>query len=241
MVFDGYMPFEISRREATINKPQSGGDATQIKRKGEMKMAETEILAETIENAIANTESINGNTETDASEGKQDNDVSAELAKAKADYAKLKAALDKATKEAGDARKALRAKQTDEEKAAADQQAKDEATQKELEELRREVANTKTQKAIMAELGADEKTSATIAEYLYGAADKDAALTEIKKLWAAKEKALRLEFGRVPAPGVGAANGASEDEEAIKRAKEIGRERAASGKTIKETLSSYIR
>lgn len=196
-------------------------------------MAETETTTVTTE--AVDTDSSTENTE-------QANDTGAEeLLKVKADYAKLKAALDKATKEAGDARKALRAKQSAEEIAAEEQKAKDEAAQKELEELRREVANTKAAKAVMSELGADEKTSGKIAEFLYGAQDRDAALAEIKNLWAAKEKALRLEFGRVPAPGVGASNGDDAETEAIKRAKEIGRERAATGKTIKESLNSYIR
>ena len=66
-----------------------------LKRKGEMKMAETEILAENIDidGSAKNAENDNANAETDASDVKQDNDVSAELAKAKADYAKLRETL----------------------------------------------------------------------------------------------------------------------------------------------------
>lgn len=207
-------------------------------------MAETEILAENIDigGSVKNTENDNANAETDASDVKQDNDVSAELAKAKADYAKLKAALDKATKEAGDARKALRAKQTAEEIAAEEKKAQDEAQAKEIEELRREVARAKTVKNVMAKLGTDEEVSGKISEYLYGAEDIENALTEIQRAWTAKEKALRLEYGKVPAPGAGGANGEdAETQKAIELAKKIGRERAMSAKSLKDTLGGYIR
>ena len=53
----------------------------------------------------------------------------------------------------------------------------------------------------------DEGVANTVAEYLYGADDVDSALTAIQKAWTAKEKALRLEFGKIPAPGVGAGDG----------------------------------
>lgn len=207
-------------------------------------MAETEILAENIgiDGFVKNTENDNTNAETDASDVKQDNDVSAELAKAKADYAKLKAALDKATKEAGDARKALRAKQTAEEIAAEEKKAQDEAQAKEIEELRREVARAKTVKNVMAKLGTDEEVSGKISEYLYGAEDIENALTEIQRAWVAKEKALRLEYGKVPPPGAGGANGEdAETQKAINLAKELGRERAESGKSVRERLGGYVR
>lgn len=207
-------------------------------------MAETEILAENIDidGSAKNAENDNANAETDASDVKQDNDVSAELAKAKADYAKLKAALDKATKEAGDARKALRAKQTAEEIAAEEKKAQDEAQAKEIEELRREVARAKTVKNVMAKLGTDEEVSGKISEYLYGAEDIENALTEIQRAWVAKEKAIRLEFGKIPAPGAGGANGEdAETQKAINLAKELGRERAESGKSVRERLGGYVR
>ena len=177
-----------------------------------------------------------------AADGQNNENVNAELAKAKAEYAKLKAALDKATKEAGDAKKALRAKQSAEEIAAEEQKAQDEATRKELEALRREVASAKTIKAVMSKLGTDEEVSGKISEYLYGAEDIENALTEIQRAWTAMEKALRLEYGRVPAPGAGGANGEdAETQKAINLAKEIGRERAMTGKSVKDNLAGYVR
>jgi len=130
----------------------------------------------------------------------------AELAKIKADLAKAKAALDKATKEAGDAKKALRAKQTAEEAAAEEAKTRQEALMQELETLRKERAVAATTAKVLAIVN-DNTVAGQIAEYLYGAEDVDSALATIQKAWTAKEKALRLEFGKIPAPGVGGSDG----------------------------------
>lgn len=203
-------------------------------------MAETETLVETTETVTdTGTENTNGAQEIETTEQDNGNE---ELQKVKSDYAKLKAALDKATKEAGDYRKQLRAKQSAEEIAAEEKKAADEAAKKEIEELRREVARAKTVKTVMSKLGTDEEVSGKIAEYLYGAEDADAALTEMQRAWEKREKALRLEFGKIPAPGAGGANGEdAERQKAINLAKEIGRERAMSGKSLKDSLGAYIR
>lgn len=179
--------------------------------------------------------------ETDGGAGAGD-ESAAEIARLKAELAKQKASLDKATKEAGDAKKALRAKQTAEEIAAEEKKAADEKAAQEIEELRREVARTKAVKAVMSKLGTDEDVSGKVAEYLYGAEDIDAALTEIQRAWAAKEKALKLEYGRLPAPGAGGANGEdAETQKALEMAKALGQSRAANNKSIKDGLSGYIR
>lgn len=203
-------------------------------------MADTETLVETTETVTdTGTENTNGAQETETIEQGNGND---ELQKVKSDYAKLKAALDKATKEAGDYRKQLRAKQSAEEIAAEEKKAADEAAKKEIEELRREVARAKTVKTVMSKLGTDEEVSGKIAEYLYGAEDADAALTEMQRAWEKREKALRLEFGKIPAPGAGGANGEdAERQKAINLAKEIGRERAMSGQSLRDSLGAYIR
>jgi hypothetical protein len=130
----------------------------------------------------------------------------AELAKLRAEMAKQKAALDKATKEAGDYKKQLRAKQSAEEIAAEEAKVQQEALMQELETLRKEKAVAATTAKITPMIG-DSEAAGQIAEYLYGAEDVDAALTAIQKAWTAKEKALRLEFGKIPAPGAGASDG----------------------------------
>ena len=132
----------------------------------------------------------------------------AELAKLKAEFAKQKAALDKATKEAAESKRALRAKQSAEEVAAEEAKALQQSMQEELEQLRKEKAVAATTAKIMP-LVSDGDVAAQIAEYLYGADDVDAALTAIQKAWTAKEKALRLEYGKIPAPGVGGSDGPS--------------------------------
>ena len=201
-------------------------------------MAE-ETLTESTETTVNTNEQV---TPAESEQAEQANNGNDELAKAKADLAKLKAALDNATREAGNYRKQLRAKQSAEEIAAEEQKAQDEAKQKRLEELEREIAKINTVKSVMSKLGTDEGVSGKIAEYLYGAEDADAALTELQRYWTAKEKALRLEYGKIPAPGIGGANGEdAERQKAINLAKEIGRERAQSGKSLREQLGSYIR
>jgi hypothetical protein len=131
---------------------------------------------------------------------------STELAKLKAELAKQKAALDKATKEAGDAKKALRAKQSAEEIAAEEKRIADEERDKELNELRKRFAVAESSKKIMTFVG-DESVSSSVAEALYGAEDVDAAIDAFNKAWMAKEKKLRIEFGRLPAPGAGSSEG----------------------------------
>ena len=131
---------------------------------------------------------------------------SQELAKLRAEMARQKAALDKATKEAGDYKKQLRARQSAEEVAAEEKRAQDEARDAELADLRKRFAVAEISKKVLGFVG-DEKVSNSVAEYLYGAEDADAAVAELNKAWTAREKTLRLEYGKIPAPGVGAGDG----------------------------------
>ena len=159
-------------------------------------MAELEATVETVETAATVEEASNVETTTE----------SAEIAKLRSDLAKQKAALDKATKEAGDYKKQLRAKQSAEEVAAEEAKALQQSMQEELEQLRKEKAVAATTAKLMPVVG-DNEVATKVAEYLYGAEDVDAALIEISKAWTAKEKALRLEYGKLPAPGVGSSEG----------------------------------
>lgn len=188
----------------------------------------TETVAETAESqpADANAQNENGN----------DN---AEIAKLKAELVRQKNAIDEATKQAAAYKRELRAKQSAEEIAAEEKKAADEAAKKEIEELRREVVRAKSVKTVMGKLGTGEEESAKIADYLYGAEDVDAALTEIQRAWAAKEKALRMEFGKIPLPGAGAENTAVN--EAINRARELGKAKAETNKQASEALKAYMR
>lgn len=131
---------------------------------------------------------------------------STELARLKAEMARQKAALDKATKEAGDYKKQLRAKLSAEEVAQEEAKVLQEAMQEELKQLRKEKAVASMTTKIFPIIG-DNMVAGQVAEYLYGAEDVDAALNAIQKAWSAKEKALRLEYGKIPAPGAGSGEG----------------------------------
>ena len=203
-------------------------------------MAEGENISEVTTNVDTNTEQAGadsqGNQEQTQGTGNE------ELARLKLELAKQKEAINKATKEAADYKRQLRAKQSEEEIAAEEKKAAEEAARKENEELKKELAKIRTVKTVMGKIGTDEEVSGRIADYLYGAEDAEAALTEIQRYIVAREKALRLEFGKIPAPGAGGVNGEdAETQKAIELAKKIGRERAMSAKSLKDTLGGDIR
>ena len=136
----------------------------------------------------------------------EEENENSELSKLRAELAKQKAALDKATKEAGDYRKQLRAKQSAEEAAAEEAREAAEAREKELADLRKRFAVADTSKKIMS-IVSDEETATSVAESLYGAEDVDAVVAAFQKAWTAREKALRLEYGKIPKPGAGGNDG----------------------------------
>lgn len=160
-----------------------------------------------VETTATETQETVGTTETEVSE-------SAEIAKLRAEMARQKAALDKATKEAGDYKKQLRAKQSEEEISAEEKRIENEARDKELAELRKRFAVSETSKKLMGFIG-DESASNSIAEYLYGAEDLEGAISALNKAWATKEKKLKMEYGKIPAPGSGDSNGAGISKEQL--------------------------
>lgn len=210
-------------------------------------MAESEVTTVTQDSVDVGAE--HGNSIEQEAQNQTQDGGNDELETLKAELARYKKSIDKNAKEAAENKrlandylKQLRAKQSEEEIAAEEKKAADEAARKEIEELRKEVAKTRTVKTVMGKLGTDEEVSGKIADYLYGAEDAEAALTEIQRYIAAREKALRLEFGKIPAPGAGGVNGEdAETQKAIELAKELGRERAQSGKSVRERLGSYVR
>ena len=167
-------------------------------------------------------------------------ELNAEIPRLKAEMAKQKNSLDKATSEAGSLRKELRSKMTQEQIDAAEKREADEKAAKELEDLRREVAKGKTVKTVMGKLGLDEDTAGNLADHLFGAADIDNALLEIQKAWQARETALRKEYGKIPGPGAGADSN-SPEAQAVKRAAEIGKQRNAVNEQAQKAMSAYLR
>lgn len=197
------------------------------------------------DSAPAGDDQNNGGSEGGQEGQKQGIDASAlaaQLEQLKADMAKQKAALDAATSEAGKYKKELRAKQTQEEIDAANKKEAEEKAAKELEELRREVARAKSTKSVMSKLSVDEDAAGKIAECLSGCEDVENALLLIQKAWDAREKALRLEFGKIPGPGTGGSNEEdAEENAALELAKRMGRERAAANQSVTDGLKGYIR
>lgn len=163
-------------------------------------------MAELETNVNIDTETTDATENVNTDQETEQGDSAAELAKLKAEFAKQKAALDKATKEAGDAKKALRARQSVEEQAAEAQKEELATLKQQLEELTKERTVAVTSKSVFAFVQ-DETAANSIANALYGANDVDAALNALSKAWAAREKQLKLEYGKVPAPGAGGTDG----------------------------------
>lgn len=189
-----------------------------------------------------------GSESTEEAGGDEDGDedptaaLNAEIARLKSDLAKQKSALDAATSEAGKYRKELKSKMTQEQIAESEKQEAAEKAAKELADLRKEVAKGKTVKSVMGKLGIGEEDAGELAEHLYGAENIETALLLIQKAWTAKEKALRLEFGKVPPPGAGGANGEdAEEQRALEMAKRMGQNRASNNMSVKDGLSGYMR
>ena len=166
--------------------------------------------------------------------------LNAEIARLKALTAKQKDDLDKACREAGDARKALKAKMTAEEIAAKEKEEADEAQKNRIIELEKQVAKTTTVKTVMGTLGLDEESAGNLADHLYGAADIENALLEIQKAWQAKEAALRKEFGKITGPGAGADSN-SPEAQAIRRAAEFGKKRNEQADKAQKAVGAYMR
>ena len=164
----------------------------------------------------------------------------AEIARLRAEMAKQKAALDKATKEAGDARKELRSKMTQEQLDAETKREAEEAQKNRIIELEKQVAKTSTVKSVMGKLGLDEESAGTLADALYGAEDVENVLLLMQKAWQAKESALRKEFGKVTGPGAGADSN-SPEAIAIKRAAEFGKQRNAQNEQAQKAMQAYMR
>lgn len=177
------------------------------------------------------------------------NDLASQLEQAKAELAKMKASFDKAAHEASenkkalnDANKALRAKMTEEEIAAKEKQEADEKAAQELADLRKKVAKAENTRSVMGKLSVDEDTAGKIAECLVGCEDLGNALLLIQQAWTAREKALRLEFGKIPGPGAGGSSDEdSEEKAAIELGKRLGRERADAAKAVQKGLEGYLR
>ena len=150
-----------------------------------------------------------GTVEATGADSQDNGDLSvesAEIARLKAEIARQKAAVDKATKEAADAKRSLRARQTEEEAAAEEKRAQDEERDRKLAEYEKRFAIADAAKQVMKFVD-DSSVADSIAESLYGATDLEKAISALNKAWVAKENQLKLTYGKIPAPGVGSSEG----------------------------------
>ena len=178
---------------------------------------------------------------TDAKPEGGGEDLAAKNKQIEAELAKMKAAFDKASSEAAQYKKELRTKQTQEEIDLANKKEAEEKAAQHVAELEREVSRIKATKSVMGNLGVDETTAGNIAESLVGCENVENALLLIKQAWDVKEKALRVEYGKVPPPGAGGGSEDREKQEALKLAKELGQQRAGRRQSIRDQLQGLIR
>lgn len=140
-------------------------------------------------------------------------------------------------KENAEKKRQLRSMQSAEEIKAAEEKERQEAIENELKELRKQSAVATVAKRIITFVG-DETVSTSIAEALYGADDIDLAIDEINKAWMAKEKQLKLEYGKIPAPSAG-----NPEEEKKRRdielGKKIGQSKANSRANVDNGLKRF--
>ena len=167
--------------------------------------------------------------------------LKAKIAQLELKNAKEKEAKDKAMSEASAAKKALKAKMTQEEIDAANKKEEQEKAAAHVAELEKKVAMIDATNAVMSNLGVDKAVAGNIAESLIGCENVDNALLLIKQAWDAKEKALRIEFGKIPAPGSGGGSEDRETQEAMRFAKEFGQQRAGTKQSVRDRLQGLIR
>lgn len=162
----------------------------------------------------------------------------AALKKTQDDLKRQKDATDNATKEAASYKKQLRASKSEEERRAEEEKERQAAIEEELKTLRRQSALGGISKRVLTLVG-DEKTADSIAEYLYGAEDVDAAINAIGKAWADREKKLRLEFSKIPPPAGGSSEG-DKPRKDVEIGLKFGREKAESMKRSSEGLKRFM-
>lgn len=164
--------------------------------------------------------------------------LQADLARANKAAEKANAAKDSATKEADEYKRKLRDTKGAETSELEETREKLEVALKALEEAKKEKAIAEAGKRLTGFTG-NENTATAIAGYLYGAEDLDAAIDAISQAWAAREKALRAEFGRISNPVPGSVEGEKQD-----KGIEMARKLAAgnrSGRSFEEILNNYKR
>lgn len=144
--------------------------------------------------------------EVETEQNETTSESNAEIERLKKELAAQIKKNDTLAKENKEQKAQIRAGKTAEEQRAEEEREAREAVEKELAELRKERAVANNSKKVFTFLQ-DEAVANAVAANLYGAEDVDAAIDAINKAWTAREKALKLEYGKITAPSAGATTG----------------------------------
>lgn len=152
---------------------------------------------------------------------------------------RLKKALDKATKEAGDYRKQLQARMTQDELARQEAEQKQNDLQEKYNELLRRSTIADHTAKYMAMPGYDEKLARNTAEALYDG-DMDKVFANQQKANEAYAKQLLAEQMRSMTPPAGGGSEQTEPDN-IRLAKELGKLKAQRTQQANDTLKRFMR
>ena len=147
--------------------------------------------------------------------------------------------FDKTASELAEAKKAAKAKMTEEEAAAAEREAKWAEMEAKLKELETEKTISTYKASYLAMPGFDEKLAEDTAKAL-AEGDMKTVFANQQKASAAYEKKLRAEMVKSDPKPEGAGGGNEETNTAVEFAKKLGKQRADALKSANEGLKNYF-
>lgn len=129
-----------------------------------------------------------------------------EFARIQAENARLKNKADALATENANQKKELRSYKSAEQIREDERREAEAAKDARLQELEKKIAISELSASIMP-MTNDDARAARIAECLHGAEDAASAVLEFRRLQEELEKRLRVEYGKIPAPGIGGSDG----------------------------------
>lgn len=162
------------------------------------------------------------------------------LSDSAAEIARLKNALAKASSEAADYKKQLRAKMSDDEAAAAERDAKWAEMEAKLKELETEKTISTYKASYLAMPGFDEKLAEDTAKALADG-DMKTVFANQQKANVAYEKKLRAELVKQDPKPDGAGSNEDKEDSAVEMARRLGKQRAESMQAANKGLEYYLK
>lgn len=153
---------------------------------------------------------------------------------------RLKRALEKANKEAGDYRKQLQARMTQEELARQEAEQKHNELQEKYNELLRSSTIANHMAKYLTMPGYDEKLAMSTAEALFDG-DVDKVLANQQKANEAYAKQLKADAMKNMTPPAGGSGEEQPESDAIRLAKELGQKKAQAAKTSDDIMKQFMR